>query len=251
MRIIYGKNPILEALKKSEADAFECILAEDTASAGAVRQAARAKGIEIRSASGAELKRIAGTDKHQGLVARLRASFRYATIDDVVDVWKKADEPALILILDSIEDPHNLGSLIRAASAAGAHGVIIPENRAAQVTPAVSKASAGAIEHIAVAKETNLVRAIARLKEEGVWVAGLEANAKEHIYGADLKCGLAIVVGSEASGMRRLVKEACDFLVSIPMAGSAGAGLDSLNAGQAGAIALFEARRQRGFCKNS
>lgn len=249
MRIIYGKNPVLEALKKLEASEFECILTADKASARIVEQAARAKGIEIMSISGPELRRIAGTDKHQGIAARLRASFRYAAIDDVIGIWKKADGPALILILDSIEDPHNLGALVRAASAAGAHGVIIPSDRAAQVTPLVAKASAGATEHVAIARETNLVRAMARLKEEGVWVAGLEAGSEGEIYGVDLKCDLAIVVGGEGKGIRRLVKESCDFLASIPMASGAG-GVNSLNAAQAGAIALFEARRQRDFCKN-
>jgi 23S rRNA (guanosine2251-2'-O)-methyltransferase len=140
-----------------------------------------------------------------------------------------------------VQDPHNLGSLVRAATVAGAHGVIIPKHRASQVTPAVTKASAGATAHIPIAQVTNIARALEALKEEGVWVYGLEAGAKAGIYSADLTIDAALVVGSEASGVRRLVRERCDFLVSIPMAGS----LDSLNAAQAGTVAMFELKRRR------
>jgi 23S rRNA (guanosine2251-2'-O)-methyltransferase len=202
---------------------------------------ARAKKVRVERRPPAELERISGTPRHQGVAAVMASEFNYRAVEDLIEIWKASAGPALFVILDSVQDPRNLGSLARTAYAAGAHGLLIPKDRAAAVTPAAVKASAGAIEHIAIARETNLVRAIEKLKANGVWVVGLEADASEDIYSAELEGDLAVVIGGEGSGIRRLVREACDFTVSIPMAG----GFNSLNAAQAGAVTLFEIRRRR------
>ncbi|OGP25517.1 MAG: 23S rRNA (guanosine(2251)-2'-O)-methyltransferase RlmB [Deltaproteobacteria bacterium GWC2_56_8] len=242
VRVIYGINPVIEALASGEG--IEKVVISSSRSDKPVNEilnTARSRGIKVEVSPPDELKRLSGTDKHQGAVAFLKGAFRYREMEDLIAAWKKSGEEAFFLILDSIQDPQNLGSLVRAADAAGVHGIIIPKDRATEVTPVVAKASAGATEHALIAREVNITRAIERLKVENVWVAGIEAGRGEEIYRADLNRDLAIVVGSEGKGIRRLVLEACDFLVSIPMAGK----ISSLNAAQAGAIALFEAKRQR------
>ncbi len=242
MRVVYGINPVTESLASGEG--IEKVVVSSSRSDKSINEilsSARSRGIRVEVSPPEELKRLAGTDKHQGAVAILKGAFRYREMEDLIEAWKKSGEEAFFLILDSIQDPQNLGSLVRAADAAGVHGIIIPRDRATEVTPVVAKASAGATEHALIAREVNITRAIERLKVENVWVAGIEAGRGEVIYKADLNRDLAIVVGSEGKGIRRLVLEACDFLVSIPMAGK----ISSLNAAQAGAIALFEAQRQR------
>ncbi|MBI3753814.1 MAG: 23S rRNA (guanosine(2251)-2'-O)-methyltransferase RlmB, partial [Deltaproteobacteria bacterium] len=178
---------------------------------------------------------------HQGVVGIL-AEFKYADIEDILERWKSSEAKAIILILDCIQDPQNLGSLIRTANAAGVHGVIIPKDRAAEVTPAVVKASAGAVEHTLVCRVTNIADTIDKLKDAGVWIIGIEADGKEDIYSFDMNnIDMAVVIGSEGKGIRRLVKERCDVCLSIPMKG----GISSLNASVAGGIALFEVLRRR------
>ncbi len=180
-------------------------------------------------------------------MAVLRAEFRYAELEELIDRWKKSGGPAFFLVLDSIQDPRNMGSLVRTAHAAGVHGLIVAKDRSAPVTPVVVKASAGATEHLPIARVTNLVQAIKKLKEEGVWVLAVETGSAEDIFTADLKRDLAVVIGSEGKGIRRLVMEKCDFSAFIPMGTiPMGGRVGSLNASVAGAIALFEARRQRG-----
>ncbi len=246
MRIIYGINPVKEALKASPESIERVLISKERAfGTGDIIKAAQAKNIEVRRLPQKELAALAGTQKHQGVAASIIGEFRYKDIEDLISSWKIAKEPAFFLVLDSIQDPQNLGSLIRASVAAGVHGIIIPKDRACEVTPAVVKASAGASEHALIAREVNLTRAVERLKEEGVWAAAIEAGCKDDIYKTDLKRDLAIVVGSEGKGIRRLVRESCDFCVSIPMSGA----LNSLNAAQAGAIAIFEARRQRLYAR--
>ncbi|MBI5643450.1 MAG: 23S rRNA (guanosine(2251)-2'-O)-methyltransferase RlmB [Deltaproteobacteria bacterium] len=246
MRIIYGTNPVIEALRSGEGIEKVVISSErsDKVTAEILKEA-RARHIKVEISPGQELQNLSGTPKHQGAVAVLKGGFRYKDIEDLIEGWKKSGDEALFLILDSIQDPQNLGSLIRTAGAAGVHGIIIPKDRASEITPVVVKASAGASEHVPVAREVNITRAIERLKEENIWVAGIEAECGEDIYKTDLDRNLAIVVGSEGKGIRRLVMESCDFCVSIPMAGR----LNSLNAAQAGAVAMFEARRQRLYKK--
>lgn len=242
MRTIYGINPVTEALRAGK-NIDRVVVSETRAdrTAASIMKAASEKGIEVRRAAEDELKRLAKTDKHQGVVAVIAEDFAYRDLDDLIAAWKGSGEQAFFLILDSIQDPQNLGSLIRTANAAGAHGIIIPKDRASEVTSTVVKTSAGATEVTPIARETNITRAIERLKEENVWVAAIEAGCRDTVYSADLDRDLALVIGSEGRGIRRLVRETCDFCVSIPMYG----GISSLNAAQAGAVAMFEARRQR------
>ncbi len=246
MRIVYGVNPVLEALRGGGA-VDKVMVSSERADRAArdVVEAAKARKVEVARASKEELDRLCGTAVHQGVAAFLAGEFAYRDIDGLIAAWKGSGQAAFFLVLDSIQDPQNFGSLVRTAHAAGVHGIIIPKDRAAEVTPAVVKASAGATEHTLIAREVNLVRAVERLKDENVWVAGIEAGCEESIYEADLDRDLAIVVGSEGKGIRRLVRESCDFCLSIPMNGV----LNSLNAAQAGAVAMFEARRQRLFKK--
>ena len=246
MRIVYGINPVLEALR-SKGALERVVVSKDRKDRAAVDVAAtaRARKVEVVAVAREELDRLAGSTNHQGVVAVFAGEFAYSDMEDLIAVWKRSGESALFLVLDSIQDPQNLGSLVRTAHASGAHGVIIPKDRACEVTPVVVKASAGATEHTPIAREVNLVRAIERLKAEGVWAAAVEADCKDNIYRTDLDRDLAIVVGSEGRGIRRLVRESCELCVSIPMAGV----VNSLNAAQAGAVALFEARRQRLFKK--
>lgn len=242
MRVVYGVNPVAEALRSSSDKIEKIMLGPERGGKPVfdIIKAAEEKNIAVERTTPEELQRLSGTPKNQGVVAFLYGEFRYSDIEDLIGIWKNSGGPAFFLILDSIQDPQNLGSLIRAANAAGVHGVIIPKDRACEVTPTAVKASAGATEHTPVAMVVNLSRAIERLKEEGVWAAGVETGG-EDIYKSDLDRDLALVIGSEGKGIRRLVKEACDFIVTIPMAGK----INSLNAAQAGAIAMFEAKRQR------
>ncbi|MFQ5735991.1 MAG: 23S rRNA (guanosine(2251)-2'-O)-methyltransferase RlmB [Thermodesulfobacteriota bacterium] len=243
MRIVYGINPVTEALRGKGVERVVVASQRADRAARNVIEAARARKVEVARASRDELTRLAGTSAHQGVVAVMSVEFAYADIEDLIAAWRSSGERALFLLLDSIQDPQNFGSLVRTAHAAGVHGIVIPKDRASEVTPVVVKASAGATEHTPIAREVNLVRAIERFKRENVWVAGIEADSRQTIYEADLDRDLAIVVGSEGRGIRRLVRESCDFCLSIPMAGS----INSMNAAQAGAVAMFEARRQRLF----
>jgi len=243
MRIIYGINPVAEALKAKAPD-VEAIAVSDARSdkqLGELTKAARAAGVRVETRKARALDEVAGTASHQGVVAFMRSAYAYRNLDELINRWKKSGKHAFILILDSIQDPQNLGALVRSAVAAGVHGIIIPKDRAVEVTPAAVKASAGATEHAWIVRVTNITAAIAQLKQEGVWVAGLSADGAQGLFDADFKGDIAVVVGAEGAGMRRLVSEACDFRLSIPMASD----FDSLNASTAGAIALFEVVRQR------
>ena len=170
------------------------------------------------------------------------APFVYVDLDDFLASQSSTDQPLFLLMLDAIQDPHNLGALIRSAACAGAQGVIIPKDRACGVTPAVEKASAGAVETVPVIQVTNLVQALERLKQAGCWAFGLTGEADKSIYQADLRGNLVLVVGGEGEGLRPLVRKQCDVLLAIPQYG----GVSSLNASVAGGIVLFEAARQRG-----
>lgn len=247
-RIIYGVNPVMEALAAG-AGRIERILISQGRSdrvASEILKLASVASVLCSRAHIDELNRLANNGVHQGIVAVMRSEFSYASLDALIKAWKDSGRLALFLVLDSIQDPNNLGSLVRAAACAGAHGVIIPKDRACEVTAAVGKASAGAIEHVPIARETNLKNAVGRLKEAGVWVAGVEAKGKQNIYEADLNTDVALVIGGEEKGIRRLLLENCDFTVSIPMAGA----INSLNAAQAATVALFEALRQRAPVKD-
>lgn len=242
MRIIYGINPLLEALK-SHPEYFKDILIAHGRTGQEIEKIRKLAGqhdIKYRMVDKEDIESLAGTAHHQGVAAAL-SEFKYSDVEDVLERWRSSKEKALILILDCIQDPQNLGSLIRTANTAGVHGVIIPKDRAAEVTSTVVKASAGAIEHILISRVTNIADTITKLKNAGVWVIGIEADSKENIYSFDMDTDLAIVIGSEGKGIRRLVKEKCDICLSIPMKGN----ISSLNASVAGGIALFEVVRKR------
>ena len=184
--------------------------------------------------------RMSVTHAHQGVIA-LCAVREYASVDDILAAAREKGEAPLIVVCDELSDPHNLGAVIRTACCAGAHGVIIPKRRSAGLTAVVAKTSAGAVSHIPVARVPNITALLKQLKEEGVWIFGTAMNGTTSLYSADLKGPAAIVIGSEGSGMSRLVAQECDFTVSIPMKSD----LDSLNASAAAAILLYEAVRQR------
>ena len=243
-RLIYGINPVMEALKATDLSIKELLISSKRSGEAIddIKDLAKECGVKVRLLSKDELENMAGTRNHQGVVIVCKEGFPYRHIEELLSIWKKSDARAFFLILDSIEDPQNMGTLIRSASAAGVQGVIIPKDRSAEITPAVEKASAGATIKTPIAKVTNISNAIRLLKEAGVWVVGIEAEGKTNIYSAPFDGELAIVVGSEGAGIRRLVKRECDLLASIPMRGE----LNSLNAAQAGTVALFEAVRQRG-----
>ena len=188
-----------------------------------------------------KLDQLSATGAHQGVVAMV-AAHAYATVDEILENAKSRGEAPLIVLCDDLSDPHNLGAIIRTAECAGAHGVIIPKRRSVGLTAVVGKASAGALEYLPVARVSNLVSTIRDLQKAGVWVFGTAADGDTGLYAADLKGPAAIVIGNEGEGMSRLVSEACDFKVSIPMHGR----ISSLNASNAAAILLYEAVRQRG-----
>jgi 23S rRNA (guanosine2251-2'-O)-methyltransferase len=240
---IYGRNPVREVLRAGRRRIHQIQLAEGVVERGLlveINDIARASGIRINRVPRTSLDRE--ISNHQGVVA-IVDRFEYGSIDEMLELAVERGEPPWILLLDMIQDPQNLGTLLRTAEAVGVHGVVIPVRRSASVTPAVVSASSGASEHMIIARG-NLADAIRRLKKEGLWIAGLENAPEASIYwDADLKGPLGLVVGSEGSGMRRRVRESCDFLVGIPMRGE----IDSLNASVAGAIALYAVLERRGF----
>lgn len=239
--ILYGVNPVREALRGNRR-AFELFVQTSGSDHRIAKLVALAeeKGIPVRRRDRADLERLAGNSHHQGLVLRV-APFAYTDLDDFLSSQNTADVALFLLMLDGIQDPQNLGGLIRSAACAGAQAVIIPRDRACGVTPVVEKASAGAVETLPVIQVTNLVQALERLKQAGCWAYGLAGEADKDIYQTDLRGNLVLVIGSEGEGMRPLVRKQCDGLLAIPHYG----GVASLNASVAGGIVLFEAARQR------
>lgn len=249
MEIIYGRNAVSEALKSGRygAKVERILLAEGVEEkaggpvAGILELAARHKPpIPVKKVNRQELDRLTNQANHQGVAAQV-PPYAYTDFDELLES-SRANPDALFLVLDSLQDPQNLGTLFRSAEAVGVTGVILPERRAAGVTPAVRNASSGAVEHLQIAQVVNLPRALDQLKEAGVWVAGLEDEKSAQPYDkASLTGRLALVVGNEGAGLGRLVREKCDFFVILPMLGK----VASLNAAVAGSIALYEALRQR------
>lgn len=239
--ILYGINPVREALRGSRR-AFELFVQSSGPDQRIAKLAAMAEeqGIAVRRRERADLGSLAGTSHHQGVVLRV-APFAYLELDDFVSNHQKSDESFFVLVLDGIQDPQNLGALIRSAACAGMQGVVIPKDRACGVTPVVEKASAGAAETIPIIQVTNLVQALEQLKQAGCWVFGLAGESQKDIYQADYRGHLALVIGSEGEGIRPLVRKHCDLLLSIPHYG----GVSSLNASVAGGVVMFEAARQR------
>lgn len=235
-----GRHPVLEALQAGRP--LRRILVAAGQRGGPVRTIvtlARERGVEIREVERDQLDRLAFGRNHQGVIA-FGAPKATVAVDDVLAVARERGEAPFLLLLDGIEDPHNLGSLIRSADGAGVHGVIIPERRAAPLTATVAKASAGALEHMAVAQVVNLTRTAEQLKAQGCWVVGADAAA-EPLWDVDLTGPIALVIGSEGKGISPNLRKHCDRLVGLPMAGRVG----SLNAGVAGALLMYEIVRQR------
>jgi 23S rRNA (guanosine2251-2'-O)-methyltransferase len=242
-QIIYGRHPVLAALRQPESPLEEIIVAQGAGGKWLheVKRLARAAGVRLRVQERAALDRLCGTPNHQGILAR-RGSYVYRDLAELLDDLADLIVPALLVAADGLTDPMNLGNLCRSAFAAGAHGLIIPKDRAAGVTPVVIKAAAGALEYLAVYRVTNLADCLTRLKDAGLAIVGTDAAASESIYDTDLTRPLALVIGSEDKGLRPRVRKQCDLVASIPMAAPE---IGSLNAAASGAVALFEARRQR------
>jgi 23S rRNA (guanosine2251-2'-O)-methyltransferase len=244
VRVVYGLNPVRELLRAAGAEVSELWLAEGGTRGAAfaeLERLARQGGAKVRAAPRPKLDRLAGTDRHQGVVAVV-ADFRYSDVADLLAAAKASGRPPLLVVLDGVEDPHNLGAIIRSAHALGANGVIIPKDRAVGVTPAVAKAAAGAVERCLIARVTNVAQAVEALKEEGVWSVALAADGDRPLREIDLKGPTALVLGSEGEGIRPLVRRKCDLAARIPMMGD----LDSLSVSASASVALYEAARQRG-----
>ncbi len=249
--LIMGRNAVREAVRSGRSVDKILVTKEMDGSLREIINLARDNNIRVDSVVREKLDELCmpfghgqKTGNHQGIVAMV-PGVEYCEIADILNFAKEKGEKPFIIILDGIEDPHNLGSIIRSAVCAGAHGIIIPRRRAVSVTAAACKASAGAVEYAHIARVANIANAIARLKDEGLWIAGADMSGTA-MTSARMEGALALVIGSEGDGIGRLVKEKCDFLVSIPMFGQ----IDSLNAAVAAAVLMFEKRRQDGIRKN-
>ncbi|HSJ57388.1 MAG TPA: 23S rRNA (guanosine(2251)-2'-O)-methyltransferase RlmB [Anaerolineae bacterium] len=243
--ILYGRQPVRETLRAGRRQVFKLLVVaglKPTDIVGEALARARRGGIPVQEVDRKELDKVAGGEaNHQGLAAEV-SGYPYGDLHAILAAAGQDGRPPFLLLLDHLLDPQNLGSLLRSAEAAGVHGIVLPGRRASGVTPAAVRASAGAAEHVLVAEVANLVQAMRQLREEGVWLAGLEAAPQAQLYTqADLRGPLALVVGSEGQGLARLVRDTCDYLIKLPMQGQ----VESLNAATAGAIALYEALRQR------
>jgi 23S rRNA (guanosine2251-2'-O)-methyltransferase len=240
---VYGRNPVLEVLRSGRREVMKIQIASGAELSGSLAEIvahAEQDRLIIERVARADLDRA--TQNHQGVQA-LVSEYRYVSLDDILDHASNTGEDPFLLLLDLIQDPQNLGTLMRTAEAVGVHGIVITTKRSASVTPAVVNASSGACEHLRIAQH-NLAQAIRLLKERGVWVAGLEATQSAQLLtDVDLSGPLALVVGHEGAGLRRLVQESCDFLVRIPMRGN----VESLNAAVAGSIALYHVWKKRDF----
>lgn len=240
--LLYGRHAVEESLLANRRDVFNILISERAKlpAQARLKRLAGQRNIPLKLVPKNQLDRVVGQVNHQGVAARV-SSYPYCEIDDLLTGEDAIPNP-IILLLDCLQDPQNLGALIRSAEAVGVDGIVLPRNRSVNVTPAVVNASAGAVEHLKVALVTNLTRTIARLKKEGLWIAGLEAEPEAQRYDqVDLNVPLGLVVGSEGRGLGRLVKESCDYLVKLPMRGR----VSSLNASIAGSVVLYEAWRQR------
>lgn len=239
---IEGRNSVLELLE-SEKDINKIFITrgERHGSINKIIAIAKQRKIIIVEKDKRQMEQMAQTQNYQGVIAMV-PPFEYCEVEDILDLAKQRKEEAFILILDGIEDPHNLGSIIRTAETAGVHGIIIPKRRAATVNSTVNKVSAGAVEYMKIARVTNISNTIEELKKEGVWICGTDINTNTFYNQQDLKGPLAIVIGNEGTGISEKVKKNCDFLVKIPMKGK----ITSLNASVSTGIILYEAVKQRG-----
>lgn len=239
--IIEGRNAVAEALRAgTPIDKVFLLKGEVDLPLRQLANQARQQGAVLAEVDRHKLDAMSRTHAHQGIIA-VAAVREYASVEDLLQAARDRGEPPLLVVCDELSDPHNLGAVIRTAECAGAHGVIIPKRRSAGLTAVVAKTSAGAVSHLPVARVPNLTALMKDLKKQGIWIFGAAMDGATELYDADLKGPAAIVIGSEGSGMSRLVAENCDFTVSIPMKGK----INSLNASAAAAILLYEAVRQR------
>ena len=244
---VEGRNAVLELLE-SDRDINKIFISdgEKHGSINKIIALAKEKKVIINEVSKAKLNQMSQTENNQGVIA-IVPPFNYCEIEDILDLAKDRNEKPFVLILDGIEDPHNLGSIIRTAETAGVHGIIIPKRRAANVNSTVAKVSAGAVEYMKIARVNNISDAINTLKENDIWICGTDMNTDKYYYDEDFTGGIGIVIGSEGYGMSRLVKENCDFLVKIPMKGK----ITSLNASVSAGIVMYEVVKQRIRIKNN
>ena len=239
--IIEGRNAVIEALRAGRAiDKIFIAKGDVDKTLGHIASKARDKGIVVVEADRRKLDFMSQTHAHQGVVA-LAAVREYCEIADILAIAAERNEAPFVIVCDEISDPHNLGAIIRSAECVGAHGVIIPKRCSAGLTAIVDKASAGAAEHMAIARVPNISAAIKELKDNGLWVYGTAADGQNGLWSTDLTGAIALVIGSEGEGMSRLVKESCDFILSLPMKGQ----VSSLNASAAAAVTMYEVLRQR------
>jgi len=240
--VLYGIHPVFEALVAGRRRVYEIYLDTEKKSGrlAQIESMAETRGILKKSIGPGDFKALSGEIGHQGAAAVV-SPYPQDTVQNILQTVQGEDGNHFLLMLDNIQDPQNLGAIIRTALCVGIHGVVVPKDRSAPPTPAVSKACAGALEHIRLVRVTNLVQTIKHCKTSGLWIIGLQKDAPQSIYAADMRGSIALVLGGEQKGIRRLVKKNCDFLVSIPQQGT----LNSLNASVAAAVAMYEAFRQR------
>lgn len=238
--IIAGKNPVLEALRSTR-DINKIWIAEGVKKSGIneVLDLAKERGVIVQFVPKKKVDQLS-SENHQGIVASV-AAYNYAEIDDLFKLAEKRGEDPFFIILDELEDPHNLGSIMRTADAVGAHGIIIPKRRSVSLTAVVAKASTGAIEYIPTVRVNNLSQTVEELKERGVWIAGTDAKGSVDYRKMDATLPLAVIIGSEGRGISRLLKEKCDFLYNLPMVGH----VTSLNASVAASLLMYEVLRKR------
>jgi 23S rRNA (guanosine2251-2'-O)-methyltransferase len=239
--LIEGRNAVIEALKSDRTIEYILLAKGDmTGSISVVMALAKEKGIVTKEVDRRKLDEMSQTSSHQGVMA-IVTPYKYFGLNDIFKYAEEKGEKPFIIILDEIEDPHNFGSIIRTAEVCGAHGIIIPKRKNVGATPVVYKTSAGAIEHVKIAKVTNINAAIEEIKERGVWVYGADMDAQDYVFNTDLTGAVALVIGSEGRGISKLTKEKCDVLVKIPMVGK----ITSLNASVAGGIIMYEIMKQK------
>ena len=238
---VEGRNSVLELLESGkDINKIYITKGEKHGSINKIIAKAKEKGIIIVEKDKNQMRQMAQNENYQGVIA-IVPPYEYCEIEDILEVAKKKNEDPFVLILDGIEDPHNLGSIIRTAETAGVHGIIIPKRRAACVNSTVNKVSAGAVQHMKIARVTNISDSIEKLKEAGLWICGTDINTDTYYNEQDLTGPLGIVIGNEGSGISEKVKKNCDFLVKIPMKGK----VNSLNASVSAGIVIYEALRQR------
>lgn len=239
--LVLGRNAVAEAMKSGRS--INKILLARGERQGSVKEIfaqARDAGIFVQECDGKKLDELAGGLRHQGIIA-YASPVDYVELEDILKIAEDKGEPPFLVLLDELEDPHNLGAILRTADAAGVHGVLIPKRRSCPLSATVARTSAGAVEYVPVARIGNIVQTLNKLKEKNMWVVGADMDGSQLYYEADLTGALVLVVGSEGKGISRLVKEACDFLVQMPMMGK----INSLNASVAASVLLYESVRQR------